>query len=37
MQVLLDNKLNFYKASLHGHSTNSDGGYGVEELKKMFR
>ena len=37
MQVLLDSKLNFYKASLHGHSTNSDGQFSVEELKEMFK
>ena len=37
MQVLLDNKLNFYKASLHGHSTYSDGKFSVEELKEMFK
>ncbi len=37
MQVLLDNKLNFYKASLHGHSTYSDGKFSVEELKELFK
>jgi hypothetical protein len=37
MQVLLDNKLNFYKASLHGHSTYSDGNFTVEELKELFK
>lgn len=37
MQVLISDKLNFYKASLHGHSTYSDGNFTVEELKELFK
>lgn len=37
MRILIDEKKNFYKASLHCHSKNSDGALTVEELKKEFK
>lgn len=36
MKVLLDKKLNKYKANLHCHSTVSDGNLTPEELKKIY-
>jgi len=35
-KVLIDESLNFYKANLHCHSTNSDGTKTVEELKRDY-
>lgn len=35
--ILLDENMNFYKAQLHCHSTNSDGELDVEAQKKLFK
>lgn len=36
-KILLDEKLNYYKANMHCHSTYSDGKQTVEELKAAYR
>lgn len=37
MKILIDENKNFYKASLHCHSKNSDGALSVEALKEEFK
>ena len=37
MEILLDDRLNFYKAEMHCHSTNSDGTVPVSEQKRLFK
>ncbi len=37
MRILLDEKLNYYKANLHAHSDYSDGKLSVEQLKQAYK
>ena len=36
-KVLLDSSLNYYKANLHGHTTESDGVMTPAEVKKLYK
>ena len=36
-KVLLDSTRNWYKANLHGHSTESDGILTPEKVKKAYK
>ena len=36
-KVLLDSSLNYYKANLHGHTTESDGVMTPAEVKNLYK